>query len=161
MYLSCGCHITRFIPPLLLSPHHLQRASKGGATAQGLLRWSAVTRRSQSGPEGTAGRRLQTDSNLRGDSDGPRFTAVSTSTVLPMRHGGNRAEPWVPCATSFGTARQGKEGGFRPPSGHGARSDPSHPCRRSVPRVLGTGLLPNRFRPQSCLTRRVPTARPT
>lgn len=161
MYLSCGCHITRFIPPCRLAHTTCNVQAKGARQHRDSYDGRLSLGGANPGLKARRGGWLQTDTNLRGDSDGPRFTAVSTSTVLPMRHRGNRAEPWVPCATSFGTARQGKEGGFRPPSGHGARSDPSHPCRRSVSRVLGTGLLANRFRPQSCLTRRVPTARPT
>jgi hypothetical protein len=64
---------------------------------------------------------LQTDTNLRGAPDGPRFTVVSTSNVLPMRHTGHWAGPRVPCVTIGLTVKEKRA--VPTPSGHGPRSE--------------------------------------
>jgi hypothetical protein len=125
--LSCSCHSLGSLPPAT------QPTPLASCKQRGRLRhrdsydgWLSLGR-ANPGLKAWRGGTLQTDTNLRGAPDGPRFTAVSsglsTSNALPMRHRGHWAGPWVPCATSFGLTVKERRA-VPTPSGHGPRSEP-------------------------------------
>ena len=158
--LPAGCHSLGSSSPCCSAHTTCIVRAPGGRKHRGSYDGRPSLGRTNPGLKAWRGGALQTDTDLRGVPDGPRFTPVSTSSVLPVRHRGCRAGPWVPCVTSIGYARQGKEGGSDPLGARGTIRATSRSRRTRISRVQNTGELANRFRPQSLPDCRAPTARP-